>query len=159
MRWIGIILAIKIGFSSSSFFVTSLKAQLFEEPRLGARAVGELRKGEEVKLIEKRAGWALIEKRGQRGWVFEHFISNNPTPERISIPEIRGRRETDTRDDAAVTRGGVVMDGKLKGTIQAGIAKGGAAARKDATIINMAWLDEFLVREDEVIRFEKGEWP
>ncbi|MCS7084332.1 MAG: SH3 domain-containing protein [Aquificaceae bacterium] len=153
MRWIGIILAIKIGFSSGSVFVTSLKAQLFEEPRLGARAVGELRKGEEVKLIEKRAGWALIEKRGQRGWVFEHFISNNPTPERISLPEIRGRRETDTRDDAAVTRGGVVM----KRT--PGAVVGAAIARKDATIINMEWLDEFLVREDEVIRFEKGEWP
>ncbi|MEN3034133.1 MAG: SH3 domain-containing protein [Aquificaceae bacterium] len=153
MKWIVIILTIKLGLASSSFFVTSIRAQLFEEPRLGARVVGELRKGEEVRLIDKRSGWALVERQGQRGWVFEYFISSSPSPERISLPKIAGRREAHSGDDAAVTRG---VTGEKSGKVSSVQVTRKPAEPSEVFVL---WLDKFLVKEEEILRFERGEWP
>ena len=66
-------------------YVQSLKAKLMTEPSFGAKVVGQLDKGTEVRLLESNKRWLKIESGTQKGWVSSFLLSKNPPLNKVSV--------------------------------------------------------------------------
>lgn len=103
-RIIAIILGICLGSPAVSaafdLYVYSVKAPLFEEPKVGAQRIAEVRQGEKLVGIGVQESWYRIDHEGRQLWIFSLMVRKTPLPDR----KIPSQEEVDQMSQSARTR-------------------------------------------------------
>jgi uncharacterized protein YgiM (DUF1202 family) len=128
--------------------VTSRVLNLREEASASSVALGQLKKGEKVLLVEKRGGWARVQLPDSRiGWVDARYVRKGAEPclaDRqlavLSDPPFRMRSEGP--HGRVIVEGDIGTDGSVKRTRVVSNASGNAevAAQAESELMQMKFV-------------------
>ena len=98
--------------NAQTMYVKSLKAKIYEKPHLGSKVVATIKKGEKVKVLDKKGNWHFVKYDGVKGWVYSLLIGPDKPPQEVPIlggekesDIIKGRKRSSTNITAAASRG------------------------------------------------------
>jgi uncharacterized protein YgiM (DUF1202 family) len=66
-------------------YFKSLKGKLLAEPKPKSNVISELKRGDKLSLVSKKAGWLSVEYDGKSGWVAKILTSKKPPGKKVSL--------------------------------------------------------------------------
>lgn len=150
MKWLLLNLTLSLSFASEILYVQSLKAPLLSEPKLGSKELASIRKGESLKVIEKREGWLKVEYKNTQGWVSSLLLSNQKPMEKVSVfEEDKSLKETARRRASSYTTAAAAR-GLLEDRAR-------VSQKYMLDLSSIKWLEGIKIEEEEVLKFlEEG---
>lgn len=150
MKWIFLSLTFSLSFASEILYVQSLKAPLLSEPKLGSKELASVKKGESLKVIEKREGWFKVEYKNTQGWVSSLLLSNQKPMEKVSVfEEDKSLKETARRRASSYTTAAAAR-GLLEDRAR-------VSQKYMLDLSSIKWLEGIKIEEEEVLKFlEEG---
>lgn len=150
MKWIVLSLTFSLSFASEILYVQSLKAPLLSEPKLGSKELASIRRGESLKVIEKREGWFKVEYKNTQGWVSSLLLSNREPMEKVSVfEEDKSLKETARRRASSYTTAAAAR-GLLEDRAR-------VSQKYMLDLSSIKWLEGIKIEEEEVLKFlEEG---
>ncbi len=150
MKWIVLSLTFSLSFASEILYVQSLKAPLLSEPKLGSKELASIRRGESLKVIEKREGWFKVEYKNTQGWVSSLLLSNREPMEKVSVfEEDKSLKETARRRASSYTTAAAAR-GLLEDRAR-------VSQKYMIDLSSIKWLEGIKIEEEEVLKFvEEG---
>ncbi len=150
MKWIVLSLTFSLSFASEILYVQSLKAPILLEPKLGSKELASIRRGESLKVIEKREGWFKVEYKNTRGWVSSLLLSNREPMEKVSVfEEDKSLKETARRRASSYTTAAAAR-GLLEDRAR-------VSQKYMLDLSSIKWLEGIKIEEEEVLKFlEEG---
>ncbi len=150
MKWLLLNLTLSLSFASEILYVQSLKAPLLSEPKLGSKELASIRKGESLKVIEKREGWFKVEYKNTQGWVSSLLLSNQEPMGKVSVfEEDKSLKETARRRASSYTTAAAAR-GLLEDRAR-------VSQKYMLDLSSIKWLEGIKIEEEEVLKFlEEG---
>lgn len=150
MKWIVLSLTFSLSFASEILYVQSLKAPLLSEPKLGSKELASVKRGESLKVIEKREGWFKVEYKNTQGWVSSLLLSNREPMEKVSVfEEDKSLKETARRRASSYTTAAAAR-GLLEDRAR-------VSQKYMIDLSSIKWLEGIKIEEEEVLKFvEEG---
>ncbi len=152
-----LLITLLLGFSTTLFaangvmYIQSSKAKLQNEPSFGSNTIVELKKGDEVNVVESKGRWVKVKHSSNEGWVSKYLLAD--------IPPIK-KKVTILKDDAPDL--GDNARRRASAVTTAGAARGLAADERqrnsDSQFTNykdLEKVEKLGVTEDEVEKFVK----
>ncbi len=148
MKWLLLNLTLSLSFASEILYVQSLKAPLLSEPKLGSKELASIRKGESLKVIEKREGWFKVEYKNTQGWVSSLLLSNQEPMEKVSVfEEDKSLKETARRRASSYTTAAAAR-GLLEDRAR-------VSQKYMLDLSSIKWLEGIKIEEEEVLKFSE----
>ncbi len=130
-------------------YVQSIKADILSEPLTGSKVLATLKRGESLKVIEKKDMWFKVSYKDIKGWVSKLLVDKRPPSGKISIiEETKERLEGGARKRASAFVSAAAARGLMEER-----ARLSDKYRVDHR--GVEWLERFDVSEDDALRFIK----
>lgn len=148
MKWLLLNLTLSLSFASEILYVQSLKAPLLSEPKLGSKELASVKKGESLKVIEKREGWFKVEYKNTQGWVSSLLLSNQEPMGKVSVfEEDKSLKETARRRASSYTTAAAAR-GLLEDRAR-------VSQKYMLDLSSIKWLEGIKIEEEEVLKFSE----
>ncbi|MCX7739309.1 MAG: SH3 domain-containing protein [Hydrogenothermaceae bacterium] len=144
-----ILILSSLAYGRELLYIQSLKAPIFQNPKLGSKEVAILKKGDKVTSIGKSDGWYRVTHGNVEGWIPSLLVSKEPPLERISITE----REVDVKDTARRRASGYTTAAAVRGLLE---DRYRANQKYMLDLESIEWLESLNISKEKTIEFEEG---
>ncbi len=136
---------------SAELYVQSIKAPILSEPLLGAKELAVAKRGEILKLIERKGEWYKVLYREVTGWVSRLLVDTRPPSGRISVME---KTEEELEGGARRRASAFVTAAAARGLME---EKARLSDRYRIDPEGVEWIESIVIKDEEALRFlEEG---
>lgn len=137
-----------VAYGREALYVQSLKAKVFQEPKLGSAEVATLQKGDKVYSKGKVDGWYRIEYLKIEGWVPSMLLGKEPPLERVSLTE----KEVDIKDTARRRASGYTTAAAVRGLLE---DRYRVNQKYMLDLESVRWLENLKIKKEDISKFEQ----